>query len=221
MATTITPGIPEMLWASVGSQPLLFEWPNRGLTVGATPLLPITIPHGNYLDCYVLVQGVGGFVEFSGSTTQGQSIIAANGTAGLEVGQNITSLTPGLIPNGCQILNINGHILTIGGETSVAASETLLNANFIAHEDTPSGFLVTTVTPSTGITLTDYNFDSTTNVFNVGNGQVMSNYSGNPEGGVRVAFASAGSFSISATFASTDSAYAGALISPPLAVTVT
>lgn len=85
----------------------------------------------------------------------------------------------------------------------------------------PSGTLALVVTPSTGVTITDNNFDGTGHANNIGNGTAAENASSQAEAGFQVSFASTGTFTVSATYTSTDGNYASAAITNPLTIVVT
>lgn len=93
----------------------------------------------------------------------------------------------------------------------------------VSGDPGPKGTLVASVTPGTGITLADYNFDASNppNELTNTSATAITNYSGQAEGMFYVAFASAGTFSVSVAYTSTDGNYSSATVPTPISVTAT
>jgi hypothetical protein len=91
----------------------------------------------------------------------------------------------------------------------------------IAGDPYPDGTLALTVTPDTGVTITDNNFDGTGNANNIGDGTAAENASSQGQAGFQVSFADAGTVSVSVVFTSADPNYSDASLATPLTVVVT
>ena len=93
---------------------------------------------------------------------------------------------------------------------------------FFTVEDFPLGTLAVTVTPETGVTITDWNADGTGQVISyVGNGTAMANLSSQAEAMFGVVFASAGIFTVTVEYTAADGNFPSNQFAPTITVTVT
>jgi hypothetical protein len=201
-------------------------WPG-GPGTWAQPSLPpvappaLTIPHGSTAAALVAVisspLAFPGEVTFTGNLTAGSNQITnASTTTGLAVGQAIApSALQGGMQNGAIITGIAGTTVT----TSGVAFLTSTGVAFTTSDWTPFGTLGFSVSPGTGVTVFDWNMDGTVNTVQ-GNGTLFSNYAGQGVGEVFFTFASAGSFTVSGSYTSSDPLYSS-VSAPSLAVTAT
>lgn len=70
----------------------------------------------------------------------------------------------------------------------------------------PKGHLTFAITPGTGVTMQDWCFDETGSEDSDGNAKLVCNYSDQAEGAVWLTFASAGSFTVSCEYVSSEPA---------------
>jgi hypothetical protein len=85
----------------------------------------------------------------------------------------------------------------------------------------PRGHLVFSVTPTTGVTMRDWCFDEHNTESYEGNGKIVCNFSDQAEGAVWLTFASAGTFTLSCEYVSSEPAtYANVTLSPTLSIVV-
>ena len=92
----------------------------------------------------------------------------------------------------------------------------------VPGDPAPGGTLAVTSTPSTGVTISDNNFDGGSDSNHEGSGTVAENNSSQAEAGFVLSFANAGTFIVSAAYTEVgDSNYSNATIADPLTITVT
>ena len=215
---------PTVSWSKVSIPPTAADNTNWGwwpTTPSATPP-PITLQHAvQSLQCVVAVTGNAPAVTFTGTIAQGSNeIYGASSYAGMYAGMAISSPC---LQNGCTIIEVDsGTDIIIAGKALSSGTP----ATFTATDTAPAGHLTATVTPASGVALHDANFDNDFGIprFNADTdslGMVMGNWSGQGEAMFYVAFANAGSYSVSVAFTSEDSNYGNATVPTPLAVTVT
>lgn len=225
------PGTSVLAWETLGVLPSGITppplWPG-GPSTWTQPSLPpvappaLTIPHGSTLRALVAVgpsvQAPPGEVYFTGNIVAGQNTITnVASTAGLAIGQPLApSALQNAMSNGATITGISGSTVTFNGASFLTAT----GATFIATDPTPFGTLGFSVSPGTGITVYDINFDGTTRDVIQGTGTLVENYAGQGVGEVFFTFASAGSFTVSASYTSSDPLYSS-VSAPSLSVTAT
>ena len=211
---------PTVSWSKVGIPPtaaMNTGWAWWPTTPGDTPP-PITLQHGvQQLECLVATIGA---VElaFTGNIVQGSiQVTNVNLASGYLYGG--MPIQGACIPNDTTILDVSGGLLL---DLSAKAVSSGTNAPFKAQDVAPNGYLTASVTPTTGVTMADYNFDGgrINPMTNTGALQ-MWNYSSQAEALCYIGFANPGSYSVSVGFTSLDSNYGNATVPTPLAVTVT
>jgi hypothetical protein len=120
----------------------------------------------------------------------------------------------------------NGEVTSLAPATSIAVavgnnlSIWVQVSGTVPGDGAPDGTLDVTVTPTTGVTLTDQNADGTGNVSNIGTGTAAVNLSSQAEAGFRINFATAGTFTVSVAFNEADANYTNGSVPDPLTVIV-
>lgn len=163
--------------------------------------------------------------------------ITPDGAWALDVGMWMVPVT-GIVPNGLQIVQSVAPPtaqIVLGGEEAMAdiingispadaKGVFVLSANLdtdcTAVDAYPYGTLAVEVTPSTGVTIVDWNYDGTGNSDNVGNGTAMCNSGDQATGDFGITFADAGTYTLSVSYTSTDENYSDATVEPVLTVDV-
>jgi hypothetical protein len=225
---------PTVAWANIKSFDTLYNIDGSGVLPTSIAMVRPDILH-------LWVQVTGG-VSFTvgGSVVKGTHTVTLSGfgaVADLSVGQLVSGIWLPGYPDGTTYQNYISSITLTGG---VPSSFTFFNAEGATGDDlgalstnpmfvfvsdpAPSGTLDFSVSPSTGVTITDQNADAsfgTGNVNHIGDGTAVCNLLGQGEGGCWISFASAGTFVISASYTSTDVDYLDATISNPLTIVVT
>lgn len=213
----------EYVWAPVTPDP------------GAQPP-PATIAHGHGLQCVVAANGpqpsFGQPPSYYGSATPGSPVLTnVTGQAGtsaafsdLYVGQYLrwAGSSDGTFPfpNGCQIIAIDQTAQSIT-VSAPAGPSVPSRCYFYAYSTQIPGTLTATVTPASGVTMTGYNYDGTTDARHTDNGTLMMNAADEADAIFDVMFANPGSYSVSLSFASSDTNFSNATVEYPLLVTAT
>ncbi|WP_249021047.1 hypothetical protein [Conexibacter sp. S30A1] len=227
---SVTPGI---VWQTItavdGSVAVERMWNNVTLLAGAPS--GVTMSHVYQLRAVVLTLG-------SASVTYPFDVVCSAGSDNFQVTSGLTPLkagmvvsAPDVVPNGLQIVGVDqpasGSVLLGGGWSpampttpwvySQPATSTLA-ASLLAVDQYPYGTLSAAVTPSAGVTVTDWNYDQT-GALNVGDGQAMSNSGFQAVAYFGATFPSAGTYEIAVSYMSYDEDYTDT--SDTLVVTVT
>ena len=199
-----------------------FQWDNPSLMAGNPPA--VTMPHGDTLLAGVLTIGSSSTMyPFTASCAAGSyNFAVASGFSNLQPGMVVIGGT-GILPNGLQILELNapnsGSVLLggfdgppwgAGSVYTMPAGVTLTaSTQLYAVDEYPYGALAVTTTPSTGVTIVDWNLDGGNVPGPIkGNGSAMSNSGGQAMGYFGVTFADAGTFTLEVAYTSTDPDYA-------------
>lgn len=198
------------IWPSENVQ--TFEW--RAQYPGQVPpSVPISLAAGQRLWAFVTCSGTAPSVTFTGTVVENsQDIIDVSGTTGLYPGMAVQG--DGL-QNDCTIIQIG--LPGAGGEVIVSGVGLVSQSGveFTATDPAPTGTFAISVSPSTGVTIEDQNFDGSSASPPVGtNGQLVCNWDGEAEGTFTIEFPSAGTYTVSAAFTSGDTNYANAAAAP-------
>lgn len=206
-----------------------WEWSPGSTTFS---LNPIDLPVG--ADAFLELVTLGtASLSFTGNTAAGSfEIIGLSIPASsFEVGQAIQAAglaadgsAGGGIPPGSYIDSVgvggaNTFTITNGqpgsgnvAGTPQAAYATSSALSMVANDPYPIGSLALSVSPTSGISMIDNNYDGTGDPGHTGNGQTISNMGGYAIGGVWVTFDGTGTFDLSATFTSADPNYTDATL---------
>ncbi|WP_249020562.1 hypothetical protein [Conexibacter sp. S30A1] len=217
---TVTPGICwQTIRAVIGSEVEANLWTNPTFAVGAPA--GITLAHTDALRCFVLVVGdpSNDVIAFTASCPAGGSVFSvASGLADLEVGQAVVCATSGILPGGLQVIGIDqpsGSDVVLGGGAgpwaypanpwifSMPATVALTTSDQLyAIDSYPVGTLAVTVSPSTGVTVADWNMDGSYTQPDPtgGDGTSMSNSGGQAMGLFQVTFPAAGAYTVEVTY---------------------
>jgi hypothetical protein len=171
---------------------------------------------------------------YTGTFTEGSfTITAVPPVPGILVGDQLTNLFgsagPQPLPSGTNtVVSVTSTTVTFtntpGGPDQGVPVPALASGTtipFTVLDQWPLGSCQVTVTPSTGVTVTDTNADGTGNVGHTGSGTFIVNLSNQAEGNFAVMFATAGTFSISAAYVPADANYLTATVAVPFTVVVT
>src|SRR5579875_1363261 len=226
---------PEMIWQHLIAQnsgPTLtaFRWCNPGLVPGPPPAA--SLPAGFTLKAGVVTLASDvAMYPFTASCAAGQQRFSVlSGFSNLQAGMWVAPTAPGILPNGLQIwtlYTVDSSLLLagVGGSPPVGGAFTATvsvtpSTPLYAVDEYPYGTLTAAVTPSTGVTIEDWNFDGANLPDPLpGNGSAMSNSGGQADAGFAVTFSEAGEYTIEVSYESADPAYSNT--SSSCAVTVT
>lgn len=222
--------IPSVVWTSILAHNAAdtatdFMWENPTLQAGMAPA--VTMPHTDILQCAIVVVGSSSVVvPFTADLTAGSYNVAVqSGFNNLLVGMNVAPLAgptsdgKPAIPNGAQITALNQPIsgsIEIGDGWSFATTPAARlavgawtgsnPASLTAVDEWPSGTMAATVSPSSGITISDWSDPAS----EPGNGSAMTNNGGQATGVLYVSGFSAGTYTVNVAYTSTDPSYANA-----------
>lgn len=212
-----------------------FMWSNPSLMAGNPPA--VAMAAGDILKAGVLTIGSTSTVyPITISLAPNTAAISVSaGLSDLAAGMLLapsSSFYDGVVPAGLQIIDVNTGSGTIlcGGKDAMAdflggmtvaemtaandglfvnGAATFSDFPFVAIDEYPYGKLGVTVTPTTGVTVTDWNLDGGNGPGPItGNGSAMSNSGGQAMGYFGVTFADAGTFTLGVAFTTNDSDYA-------------
>ena len=234
---------PGMVWqnlraANAANTSTSFQWSNPGLMPGNPPAVAMAV--GDQLKAGLLTIGSTSTVyPFTASCAAGSSEFSVASNLGdLKVGMPVVCATPGVLQAGVVILNVDepsSPYIVLGGGYgpwaynvinnpwiySMPAGQALTTGETLyAIDQFPYGTLAATVTPSTGVTIEDWNMDgSSTNPGpTTGNGSSMSNSGGQAMADFGVTFAAAGVFTLEVAYTSSDPDYANTSTSTTVVV---
>lgn len=217
---TVVPGI---CWQTIrvlsGSEVFATAWNNTSFVLGAPG--PITMAQQYTMQCEVLTIGnpATDVIPFTASCPAGGSVFSvASGLADLEVGMPVTSATADVLPGGLQIIGLDqpsGSEIVLGGGAgpwaypanpwifSMPATVALTTSDQLyAIDSYPIGTLAVTVSPSTGVTVADWNMDGSYTQPDPtgGDGTSMSNSGGQALGLFTVQFPAPGAYQVTVAY---------------------
>jgi hypothetical protein len=185
---------------------------------GGVPGVPPTnswrVPVGGLLDAQVLSLGAARMTPTGNTNAGSGTIYALSATTGLGIAMPIVGAP---IPNGSVIGSVVGSEVILAGLPALA---TATGAQFTVYDAQPLGYLTAAISPATGVTVVDNNPDDNGTDNYIGNGTLIANFGNEAEGGFSATFATAGTYSVSVAYVSSDPEYNNATINPLLTVTV-
>ena len=190
-------------------------------TPGSAPA-SVNVPALGELVIELATSGDAGGTIMANATKGSCILTGVSSFDGLQVGQNLDG--PPIPPNSTiSLLDETGGTLTFTnngpGGVPQGAYATEYTA-FATADIWPVGYLSVSVSPSVGVTVTDYNFDGSSDSNFKGDGQGIMNYSGQAGGNVHLTFGARGTFEVSVTYNSNDPNYSTTTFPNIISVTV-
>jgi hypothetical protein len=221
---------PVISWQSLTCEHVPFGWHASGGSQWSG--LPVAL--GSHSNAPLAVFNVA-TAGSAGFTTTGVTTLGSNTITGLNINTGLLAVGQAIGASGIPAyswissLNIgaltlvfrNGFLDTTSNDMPATFGSSGVGIFLHIADPCPIGTLLTSVSPSTGVTITDDNFDGPTDIDYRGDGSAICNLSGFADGNFSMAFASAGTFVVECMFVTADPNYSNVTLSPPITIVVT